>query len=79
MVTVLRSLGLTVSIYMDDHEPAHVHVEGDGIAKINLDGPRGPAFVWAKGMNHGEKRRALGLIVENRGMLRQRWRDIHGS
>ncbi|WP_244475818.1 DUF4160 domain-containing protein [Methylobacterium sp. Leaf93] len=36
MVTVLRSGGLRVIIFVDDHEPAHVHVFGDGHAKINL-------------------------------------------
>jgi hypothetical protein len=32
---------LRFAIYTDDHEPAHVHVIGDGNAKINLDGPGG--------------------------------------
>ena len=35
MVTVLRAGGLRVVIFVDDHEPAHVHVFGDGQAKIN--------------------------------------------
>lgn len=79
MVTVLREAGLSVHIYKDDHPPAHVHVEGDGVAKINLDGPGDrPAFVWAKGMNHAEKRRALEVVVRNRAALRQRWEEIHG-
>jgi len=34
MVTVLRASGLKVVIFVDDHEPAHVHVFGDGQAKI---------------------------------------------
>jgi hypothetical protein len=36
MVTVLREGGLRVRIYTDDHEPAHVHVVGDGIARVSL-------------------------------------------
>jgi hypothetical protein len=30
MVTIFRSGGLQVVIFIDDHEPAHVHVFGDG-------------------------------------------------
>jgi Domain of unknown function (DUF4160) len=55
MVTVLRAYGLRVVIYTNDHDPAHVHVFGDGEAKINLlsaDGP--PALIWAVGMSRGE-------------------------
>jgi hypothetical protein len=39
MVTVLRARGLRVVIFINDHRPAHVHVFGDGEAKINLSGP----------------------------------------
>jgi Domain of unknown function (DUF4160) len=38
MVTLYRAYGLRVVIFVDDHEPAHVHVFGDGQAKINLIG-----------------------------------------
>ena len=39
MVTIHRAHGLRIVIFTDDHEPAHVHVFGDGHAKINLTGP----------------------------------------
>jgi hypothetical protein len=39
MVTVHRASGMSVVIYLDDHPPAHVHVFGDGEAKIELLGP----------------------------------------
>jgi len=39
MVTVLRAEGLRVVIYSNDHKPSHVHVFGDGEAKINLWAP----------------------------------------
>jgi hypothetical protein len=35
----LPRLGLRVVIFLDDHDPAHVHVFGDGEVKINLAGP----------------------------------------
>ena len=46
MVTVLRAQGLRVVIFLNDHHPAHVHVFGDGEAKINLSGPDG-ARSWS--------------------------------
>ncbi|HTW71301.1 MAG TPA: DUF4160 domain-containing protein [Acetobacteraceae bacterium] len=41
MVTVLRAHGLRVVIFANDHLPAHVHVFGDGEAKIDLCGADG--------------------------------------
>ena len=79
MVTVLRAHGLRVVIFVNDHEPAHVHVFGDGEAKINLLGSDGaPALVWADGMSRGEIRRAMRIVTEQRTALLARWEDIHG-
>ena len=39
MIVVHRAGGFRFVIYTSDHEPAHVHVIGDGHAKINLVGP----------------------------------------
>ncbi len=79
MITVLRASGLRVVIFVDDHEPAHVHVFGDGQAKINLAGLDGsPELVWAEGMKRTEVRRAFNIVVENQTILLQRWREIHG-
>ncbi len=79
MVTVLRADGLRVIIYLNDHLPAHVHVLGDGEAKINLMGPQGvPELVWADDMTRGEVRRAMRIVAEQRAFLLQRWEDIHG-
>ncbi len=52
MVTIYRAYGLRVVIFTDDHEPAHVpahmHLFGEGQAKIILIGSDGaPALVWA--------------------------------
>ena len=41
MATVLRVHGLRVVIFVNDHLPAHVHVFGDGEAKIDLCGADG--------------------------------------
>jgi hypothetical protein len=77
MITVLRAAGLRVAIYPNDHEPAHVHVIGDGDAKIDLTGPDGPRFVWINRMSRGEAKRAFALVRDNRALLLTRWREIH--
>ncbi|MHA7876503.1 DUF4160 domain-containing protein [Roseivivax sp.] len=79
MVTIHRAQGLRVVIFTDDHEPAHVHVFGDGHAKIDLSGPDGtPRLVWMVDMKRNELRRALAIVTENRADFLVRWREIHG-
>jgi hypothetical protein len=79
MVTVLRSGGLRVVIYLDDHEPAHVHVLGDGEAKIDLGvGSDEPVLVWSVGFTNADVRRAHRLVREHRDALIAKWREYHG-
>ena len=79
MVTVFRAQGLRVVIFTDDHEPAHVHVVGDGQTKIDLGGAGGvPALVWADGASRQEVRRAMRIVIERRAEFLKRWSDIHG-
>jgi len=76
---VLRGGALRVVIFTDDQLPAHVHVFGDGQAKINLNGGGGvPEPVWADGMTSGEVRRAMRVVEAQRVFLLGRWKDIHG-
>ena len=75
----MRADGLRVMIYRNDHQPAHVHVFGDGEAKINLRGADGaPDLVSAEGMTRAELRRAMRLVAERQAVLLQRWEDLHG-
>ncbi len=79
MVTVLRIRGLRVVIFTNDHEPAHVHVYGDGEAKINLVGRDGaPELVRAEAMTRADIRRAMATVAEHREALLMRWKEIHG-
>ena len=79
MVTVHKEGGLRFVIFTDDHEPAHVHVFGDGSAKINLVGEDGsPELVWMIGMKKGELRKAMRIVAERQADLLERWREIHG-
>lgn len=36
MVTLLRQYGMRFAIYTADHEPPHVHVVGEGEARIDI-------------------------------------------
>jgi hypothetical protein len=56
MIVVLRAHGPRFFIFVDDHEPPHVHLRGDGQAKIVIVGRDGrPEIAWSAGMNHSEK------------------------
>ncbi|PZR35814.1 DUF4160 domain-containing protein [Caulobacter segnis] len=79
MVTVLRVEGLRIVIFSNDHEPAHVHVFGDGEAKINLLGDEGNAeLVWTVGFSRADVRRAVAVVDDHREMLLTRWSEMHG-
>lgn len=79
MVTVHRAHGLRVVTFVDDHEPAHVHVFGDGEAKINLAVSGGdPELVFVIGMTRAETRRAMSVVKDQQPNLLKRWSEIHG-
>jgi hypothetical protein len=77
MVTVHREAGLRFVIFVDDHAPAHVHVIGDGKAKIGLGGPE-PELVYNDGLTRGDLRKALRIVGERQAELLERWNDYHG-
>jgi len=62
-------------VYKDDHPPAHVHVLGDGAAKIDLVTLN---VIWLRGMTKGELRHALRLVRDHRDALLTVWGTIHG-
>jgi hypothetical protein len=79
MVTVHREAGLRFIIFTDDHEPAHVHVIGDGNAKINLAGPDGkPELVSNDGLKMGDLRKAMRIVTEQQAPMLKRWNEYHG-
>lgn len=79
MVTVHREAGLRFVIFTDDRQPAHVHVVGDGHAKINLTGTDGqPQLVSNDGFKTGDLRKAMRIVAEQQATLLQRWKEHHG-
>lgn len=79
MPTVHRQQGLRFAIFTTDHEPAHVHVFGDGELKIAI-GHAGslPTLVYAVGMKARDRRRAMDIVLERQVEFLARWREIHG-
>ncbi|CAN7461514.1 DUF4160 domain-containing protein [Neorhizobium sp. LjRoot104] len=75
MVTVLRQHGLRFVIYTADHEPPHVHVYGDGEARIDIETLK---VMTQGGMSDRDVRRAAEVIEANRQLFRETWRKYHG-
>lgn len=79
MVTVHREAGLRFVIFKDDHPPAHIHVIGDGKAKIILVGSDGnPELAYSDGIKAGDLRKAMRIVAEQQARLIERWNDYHG-
>ena len=79
MVTVHREAGLRLIIFKDDHEPAHVHVVGDGAAKISLAGPNGrPELLSNDGLKTGDLRKAMRIVTERQAFFLEQWKHHHG-
>ncbi len=75
MVTVLRKHGMRFVIYTADHEPPHVHIYGDGEARIDL--------VTLKVMTQGrlsdrDVRKAVEEIRTQQALFLAMWRQYHG-
>ena len=79
MVVVHRAHGFRIVIYTQDHEPAHVHIVGPGLAKINLLGPDGrPEVVNVVRIKRSDMRRLLAEVTEHRERFMREWERIHG-
>lgn len=79
MVTVHRALGFRFTIYKNDHEPAHIHVVGNGgEAKVQLSGPGGLALIWTVGISHPDLRRIMREVEVELTRLVLKWQEIHG-
>jgi histidinol phosphatase-like PHP family hydrolase len=80
MVTIHREYGFNFAILTDDHEPAHVHVYGDGELKINIVGPDGlPEEVYNIGFKANDRRRAMVVVRERQAQFLAKWDEIHGG
>jgi hypothetical protein len=79
MVVIHRAHGYRFVIYTFDHEPAHVHITGDGQAKVNLLGPNGvPEVVYSIGIKRLDMRRLVAEVAEKHEVFLREWERIHG-
>ena len=79
MVVVHRAFGFRIVIHTQDHEPAHVHIIGPGLAKINLLGTTGhPEIVSIVGIKKSDMRNLLAEVTVHRDRFIQEWERIHG-
>lgn len=80
MVVVHRAHGFRFVIYTSDHEPAHVHITGPGVAKVNLLGPNGrPDLIKSIRIKKADLRKLMAQIVEHQALLLEEWDRIHGN
>jgi hypothetical protein len=80
MPTIIRIGRLRVTIYPNDHRPAHVHVIGNGCeAVFNLSCPDGPvALRETYGFAQHELNVLADALTEKLADLCSKWREIHG-
>lgn len=80
MATVLRVDGLRVTIYPNDHRPAHVHVIGRGCeALFDLHCPNGPPELRESyRFSRQEVARIARHLVRHLTALCRAWERIHG-
>ena len=81
MATVLRIGNLRVAIYTNDHQPAHVHVIGNGGEAIFIlhcpDGP--PRLRDRYGFTERETGRMEAALASVLDQLCREWSKIHGD
>lgn len=79
MPTVLTIGGLRVTIYPNDHRPAHVHVIGNGCeAVFRLHCPKGPPDLRENyGFTLNELAKIATVLAAHLTALCDEWRRIH--
>jgi len=79
MVVIHRAFGYRFVIYTQDHEPAHVHVIGEGEAKFDLLGAKDESrLVWSVGIPRGDLRKIVQEARLRRDEFLKAWERIHG-
>jgi len=81
MPTTFRLGNLRFVVFLNDHDPLHVHVFAPGCeAKILLGGDRSrPTLLWARGFDRATLRRAMKETMKGKAMFLAAWRRLHGA
>lgn len=79
MPTILTFLGCRITIYPNDHRPAHVHVIGRGCeAVFKLHCPNGkPELRENYGFSKKELSQIVEYLTEQHVHLCDQWRKLH--
>jgi Domain of unknown function (DUF4160) len=77
MPTVLRVKGYRFVIFVNDHEPPHIHVQqAEGAAKVELD----PVVMTEHyHLNRRQMREIIAIVEENREYLLDKWQEFQGE
>lgn len=76
MPEIYRIFGFKIKFYSDDHEPIHVHIEGnDGVAKFEL---RGEKFflLYSENIKVSDLRKLERSVNENVDIIVNRWHEV---
>lgn len=82
MPTIDREGPFKVIVYLNDHEPAHVHVwHASGVIVIDLVTEEGePSIREIRGeVKDNDAQRAFDLAKKKQAVYLERWNEIHGD
>jgi hypothetical protein len=80
MVTVHHAFGFRFVMFVNDHDPPHVHVFGQGgEAKIDLLGDGAAVVAWVRRISRADQRRLLAEVRSRHAIPVNAWRTIHGG
>ena len=75
MPEVFRFYGFSFFFYSREHEPPHIHVEGnDGMAKFDWDGKEF-ILVEKEGIKANDFRKIKKVVDENADIILKRWKE----
>jgi hypothetical protein len=79
--TIFRLGNLRFVIFLNDHDPPHIHVFAPGgEAKIMFVGDHGrPSLFWARGLDRQTLRRAMLETMKRKTMFLIAWQRLHGA
>jgi hypothetical protein len=78
MPEIFRKFGFVFFFYSNEsQEPMHVHVrKAGGFAKFWMD----PVELdFSQGLKVQDIKQAQDLILENAGLIKEKWYEVHGS
>lgn len=81
MPTIHRERGFRFVIYLNDHEPPHVHAWRAGVvAKVQIgDAECAPGVLDPGAMRVSDVRRAVRIVEAHQEEFLAGWRKIHGT